>query len=563
MTSKSNIKGNGQVFTPSEIVKLMLDEVGYTSENVLGKTIMEPSFGNGAFIIEIVSRIIKESEIRGKTAEETKQIIEQSVYGIEQDEGLYNEAIERLNNLLTEHSITPPKWSNLLLGDTMLLYNNFIDKFDYCVGNPPYVRIHNIEQLYRNTLRNFTFASGTTDLYIIFYELGIRMIKRGSGKLAYITPNSFLKNASQRRFRNYLINQGLLTAIYDFKTSKIFDADTYTCICILDNNLKFGINDVIEYREYDMYTAVVQDKLSYEYFRNYLQDIPWALSSASNIEFLQRNAERPIKVKDIAIVQNGIATNKDSIFIGRAWLDKECVQPYFGKHTDKGRIVYFNGYGVESTLLHRCIKGSKYDGTASNLYILYPYHNDEAALSVINDNGVSIEASYIAYTEDELNEIFPNAYKYLLAHKAELMERDIAENTDWFIFGRSQGLVNSGYKKLVFKHIVNKASPLNIYMVDEDVIVYAGVYITLDTANFITNELYFKHFNSYQYDKELQNVQSVLSDDDFKKYCLLVGKDMQGGYVYLSSEPIKNYGTGLEQYPEYLVSNGVSVVDLL
>ena len=75
------------------------------------------------------------------------------------------------------------------------------------------------------------------------------MLKKESGRLAYITPNSFLRNTSQKKFRNYLVNEGLLDAIYDFKDSKIFDADTYTCICVIDKNAERITKDVVEYRE--------------------------------------------------------------------------------------------------------------------------------------------------------------------------------------------------------------------------------------------------------------------------------------------------------------------------
>jgi adenine-specific DNA-methyltransferase len=55
---------NHQIFTPTHIVDLMLDTVGYTEDNILKKTIMEPSFGDGAFLCKIVERIIDFSRIR-------------------------------------------------------------------------------------------------------------------------------------------------------------------------------------------------------------------------------------------------------------------------------------------------------------------------------------------------------------------------------------------------------------------------------------------------------------------------------------------------------------------
>ena len=543
-------KTEGQVFTPTDIVTMILDSVRYTGKSALTKTIMEPSFGKGAFLIEIVSRIIHEGRAEGKSANEIKEIIEKCVYGIEKDEDLYREAIQKLNELLMAYDISLPSWSNLINGDTLLVYDNYIGKMDICIGNPPYVRIHNIEKQYRDVVKNFTFADGTTDLYIIFYEIGIQMLKEESGRLAYITPNSFLRNTSQKKFRNYLVNEGLLDAIYDFKDSKIFDADTYTCICVIDKNAERITKDVVEYREYNMYKMTLNNTIKYEYFRNQLQDSAWNLSSEEDILYLQQNAKRHIKIKSIATVQNGIATNRDSVYVGKAWLDKDCTEPYMGKHTDKKKIVYFNGHNVETTILHRCVKASKYDGEISNTYILYPYQSKSKNKLLKKSDGSEVATSYVAYTESEMQSKFPNAYAYLQEHWEYLETRDMDANADWFVFGRSQGLANSGYKKLVFKHVICKSSDtIEVHVVDDDIIVYSGIYITIDASAFIDTNGSKSTFNDLLYDKELEEVRGILASSDFHKYCVLVGKDMQGGYVSVSSVFVKNYGTMLTHFP--------------
>ena len=543
-------KTEGQVFTPTDIVTMILDSVRYTGKSVLTKTIIEPSFGKGAFLIEIVSRIIYEGRAEGKSENEIKEIIEKCVSGIEKDEDLYREAIQKLNELLMTYDIPLPSWSNLINGDTLLVYDNYIGKMDICIGNPPYVRIHNIERQYRDVVKNFTFADGTTDLYIIFYEIGIQMLKEESGRLAYITPNSFLRNTSQKKFRNYLVNEGLLDAIYDFKDSKIFDADTYTCICVIDKNAERITKDVVEYREYNMYKMTLNNTIKYEYFRNQLQDSAWNLSSEEDILYLQQNAKRHIKIKSIATVQNGIATNRDSVYVGKAWLDKDCTEPYMGKHTDKKKIVYFNGHNVETTILHRCVKASKYDGEISNTYILYPYQSKSKNKLLKKSDGSEVATSYVAYTESEMQSKFPNAYAYLQEHWEYLETRDMDANADWFVFGRSQGLANSGYKKLVFKHFICKSSDtIEVHVVDDDIIVYSGIYITIDASAFIDTNGSKSTFNDLLYDKELEEVRGILASSDFHKYCVLVGKDMQGGYVSVSSVFVKNYGTMLTHFP--------------
>lgn len=504
-------KEQGQVFTPIEIVNIILDSVNYTGKDILNKKIIEPSFGKGVFLIEIISRLIKEARKLNKNNNEIKDIIENCVYGIEKDEKLYSSTIVELNKLLSENNIPSCSWKNLINGDALLEYSKFSKQMDFCVGNPPYVRIHNIEEEYRNLLNNFSFSKGNTDLYIIFYEIGLYLLKE-TGKLAYITPNSFLRNTSQKEFRNFLISRKILSALYDFKDSNIFNADTYTCICIIDKKQ----SDKIEYREYDMYNITSQLYLDWLYFQNLPRGATWNLGSREDIDFLEENRDKLTKLKDIANVQNCVSTNANSLYTGKAWLDKENKIPYKGKHTDSKIIVWFNGYQVESTILHRCVKASNYDGIESNNYIIFPYYPQKI------DNGA--EKDYVAYSEKQLKEEFPMTYEYLVAHKEELEKRNMEKNINWYEFARSQGLSTSGQKKIAVKHIISKDNPtVKLFPLDEDVIVYTGLYIT--EKNYPLKEVY-----------------NLLNTPEFSKYCYLLGKNINGGYVYFSSVALKKYG---------------------
>ena len=53
---------HGDVFTSPEVVSYMLDIVGYTADKDLSKTsILEPSCGEGEFVIEIFRRLLESS----------------------------------------------------------------------------------------------------------------------------------------------------------------------------------------------------------------------------------------------------------------------------------------------------------------------------------------------------------------------------------------------------------------------------------------------------------------------------------------------------------------------
>lgn len=491
-------KDQGQYMTPKKIVEMILDEINYTNENVLKKTIIEPSFGDGNFLIQIIERIIEQGEKNQLSSNQLSTIIKQHVFGIEKDEILYQKTINRLNEYLNKYKISINWNKNLFCGDTLLLYHQFENKFDYVVGNPPFVRIHNINNEYRKLFDKFQFTDGMIDLYILFYEIGIKMLN-DTGTLGFISPNSFLKNTSQQTFRDYLIKKHYISKLYDFKTSKLFtDASTYTCICILDKVMKQSI----DYKEYDMYEKIEEEIIDYELLMNK----SWNFCKKEDMKFLEKIEGSTKKIKDIATVQNGITTNKDDVFIHKIFSDKELTIPFNNKSQD---IVYFQDKDkeiieIESEILKQCVKISKYNGIIDNTYIIFPYDN-------------------IAITEDKLMKEFPKTYKYLKKHYNELIKRDIEKTNEWYLFGRSQGLKNCNKKKIIFKHIINKKDPQIItYLLNENTVCYSGIYTTTD--------------------ENIEELKKIFESKDFSRYCSLVGKDMNGGYISVSSKMIKDYG---------------------
>lgn len=170
------------------------------------------------------------------------------------------------------------------------------------------------------------------------------------------------------------------------------------------------------------------------------------------------------------------------------------------------QVVIKNIRTIESTILHRCVKASKYNGVMDNTYVIFPYEKNRP------------------FTEEKLKQSFPNAYDYFISFKAELSTRDMDENLAWFLFGRSQGLQNSCYKKIVFKHVINKAAPvIEPHILDEDVIVYSGMYTTTKQ-------------------EQLEEISDIFASANFAKYCSIIGKDMSGGYVSISTKMVKQFG---------------------
>lgn len=131
-------------------------------------------------------------------------------------------------------------------GDTLQI-DKFNNKMDFVIGNPPYVRVHNLNDNF-NSVKNYLFGNGgMTDLYIIFYEIGIKMLNQ-TGILSYITPSSFFTSVAGTNMRNYLLDNNLIESICDLKHFQAFNATTYTTIVCLNKSLKV---DNVNYYEFD------------------------------------------------------------------------------------------------------------------------------------------------------------------------------------------------------------------------------------------------------------------------------------------------------------------------
>lgn len=480
-------KSLGQVFTPQPIVEAMLDSIGYRGDVALESKLMEPSFGEGIFLLEAVRRIADAAKQRGMSTDETRKAIGGNIHGIELDPTLYQRALESLNNLAAEYGIEDVEW-NLHQGDAFTHTVEYAGIMDFVVGNPPYVRIHNIPKEQREAVKQFTFAVGTTDLYVVFFELGLSMLK-DTGKLVYITPNAFMKNESQASFRRHLLEENLLHGLVDYRSSKIFGkTGTYAVITQLakdrrDEGFEYSVEGVANS------TRTIDPK-------TLMDGRAWNFDDASGV--LDKQALLPNSVSELASLQYGVMTMRNNLYIDNAPLDQ-------GDGT-----VLFNGSLVEEGILRPVVKASKYKGGDTKERIIFPY--------------VSNGGRYIPMSEEHLSAEFPLTYAYFESIRDELALRDIDKNaSSWFQYGRSQGLPTTDRKKLLFGHILHPDQPLKTYVVPAGVMVYSG---------FVTMA---------ENDDDLTTLASLYESTEFMEYLKVVGKDMSGGFLAVTPKITKSF----------------------
>ena len=295
-------KRNDQIFTPIDIVNKMLDMIGFTGDNIRTKTMFEPSFGAGVFLDAILIRIIEYARENSLSNEDVVRMLDH-IYGYEIDEALFKETKQGLIKLTKLYGIDY-EWPNLICGDTTKIHCN--KQFDFCIGNPPYIRVHDLSDLERRyTEEHYEFGQGNTDLYITLFELGLKSIK-DDGKLCFITPNSFFKNSSQKEFRKHLLENKLLDTIIDYGDVLVFDdISTYTAITLLNkNNNRTGdeSSHKIEYTK-------MKNRYADDYTRNVsyeeLNATSFVFVSSDDKAFLKKSKSSKEKLSDLCDIQYG------------------------------------------------------------------------------------------------------------------------------------------------------------------------------------------------------------------------------------------------------------------
>ena len=430
MTRKNVIKKeSGRVYTPDYIVKNILNLSGYFGDNILKKHVIDNSCGDGAFLCEIVRRYCEIALLQGYGAEELKWDLENFIHGIEIERTELEKCLENLNQIAEEFKIFNINW-NIMRGDALFI-KKFDGKMDFVLGNPPYIRVHNFGDNF-DKIKKYAFAQGgMTDIFIVFFELGINMLNE-NGVLGYITPSSYFHSVAGAYMRNYLTEKNLLKIIIDLKHYQAFDATTYTAITILKKikKLKKSERDCnIKYYGFDEAnkTPYLIENLTPE---NYQINGKYYFAKKEKLnilrEILSNTGECDITVK------NGYATLCDSVFI--------------------------HDFAFESKYIIPVVKSSK--GVRQKIF--FPY----------DANGKLIPEEILRQDE--------KIYQYLVHNKSRLLKRanEKDANQYWYAFGRSQAIHDTFQDKLAINSLIRSQSDLKFIEAPAGTGVYGGLYIT-------------------------------------------------------------------------------------
>ncbi|MGQ0650250.1 MAG: HsdM family class I SAM-dependent methyltransferase [Gemmatimonadaceae bacterium] len=158
----------GFVPTPSGAVDLMVRKLFRGKAPSEGSSVLDPGCGNGEFI----EGVIRFCRGHGWTIPR--------IVGVELDPGRAAVARQRFRDI----EVVEIRHADFLVDSD--------ERFDFIIGNPPYVSILSLSQEERAAYRAaYRTATGRFDLYLLFFEQALRVLAP-AGRLVFITPEKFL-----------------------------------------------------------------------------------------------------------------------------------------------------------------------------------------------------------------------------------------------------------------------------------------------------------------------------------------------------------------------------------
>ena len=435
---KEERKRLGEFYTPDEVIDYILDGVEYLpSKAIENKDLIDPACGSGGFLVRSARRLIarqivkfgkatpKEAldnkrwqevyeKLTPKECEEIVNSIALHIHGFDinpfavnisemnllfQVVDLYFKAVKgnktfsipRFKIYSTDSLEVPAEQSNLAEfhnGEGRTIARDLANieelkkkKYDFVVGNPPYVRqeeVPNKGQLEKDFSEVY---GGRADLYVYFIELGIRFLNNG-GKLGYITSNKFMKTEYGAKTREFILKNTKIEHIIDFGDSKLFkDATNYPCIFILDldksnTELIAAVNvtdkAVIKENELGEILNLIKKQREriegvdfIELDQSKMSDKKWQITSTEKLKLIEK-----IKVNGISLYPNysknvimGMRTGLNDAFIVSSpdeFEDNLAKPVVFGKEIEPFNVrsvkycIYPNGY--DERLIPRAIR---------------------------------------------------------------------------------------------------------------------------------------------------------------------------------------------------------------
>lgn len=462
-------KKSGSERTPDEIIKYMLDIIGYDEKTALHKSIVDPACGTGTFIKQIIDRFMDGlNKNENINIIKTKFLVHKLIRAYDtKPSNVFVTKIVMISAMVKKKLINEMK-DVLELEEKLPVYcQDFLrveENADYIIGNPPYIRLQNMSVEYRNFLKNsFSCATGRFDIFTCFMEKSDRLLNK-NGRMCLITSNKYLTANYGVGIRSYLSSTGHVRKLVDLYDTKFFGAAVLPAIIMCENSKLqsddvdyIGIkateqkaqcscmdaNELFDYIENKMKYGKRcicygnEDKRTFEVTRSKVRILlggkAWNFSASDENTIKNKMDELKLcSLKDVFEVCVGIKTTADTVFV------KPMTEHFIKEHKFEDFVVYplIQSFNVNKWNI-------SWGKSTKDRYILYPHRE--------------IDGNMVAIPLEEI----PQAGAYLKGCSEVLKGRSYlaeSKNRMWYECWVPQKLSKFKQTKIVTRDIVSRNS---------------------------------------------------------------------------------------------------------
>lgn len=575
------------VSTPRSIIEKIVERTlapaleSLTSEEILGKRLIDPAVGSGGFLISafdyladlLVRKYLQEgrSEFIYETAngyqltfQEKSNILTASLYGVDRDYlaievARFSLLVKLLENetagSLPEHeSILPALSDNIVFGDSLIderiveedpesvtigipvaWGDDLPAKYDFVIGNPPYLKTEDMLNLepveHRFYVRHYKTAYKQFDKYYLFLERIIRDLLTDDGRVGMIISRKFSHIESGKKLREFISESGLAINIFDFGNAQLFGGrSTYTCLLFLSP----VENEEENFIPYELVTSPrewIKKQTNHTPAMRLPRalisgEAPWILpNTPEELRLLEALLTNTVPLGQIMDVFNGIQTSRNDVYVIKEW--KEVNENLISFVKDKTE------WRVEKGILKNFFEGSRnISGELKSFYrlpssvkIIFPY-------DILEEDGF---LSATTIPPDRFREDYPGAWAWLSHNKESLSKRDIRPADypaeEWYRYGRDQALTSFENRP---KIVVGVNSKGDKYVYDEtDTLIASGGTAGECAVSYFTNP-------ERQFGYDLYFILAVLNHKAIEYFCRKRGSPFRGGWYARGTAVLKD-----------------------
>ncbi len=214
------------------------------------------------------------------------------------------------------------------------------DKYDYIIGNPPYLKISK-DALEAKVMPDV--CHGAPNLYFLFWAMGIYNLKPNQ-ELVYIIPRSWTSGAYFKKFRSYMFSQCVITDMHLFESrNKVFNGESVLQETIIvkvkkttnkPQYISITTSSTSDFRDLKQFWAPYDIVISKNQFVYLVADI-------GDAEVLERVNKLPNTLPDIKMkMQTGIIVDFRTKEVLRDKMEEGAFPLLYSQHIMDGRVTW-------------------------------------------------------------------------------------------------------------------------------------------------------------------------------------------------------------------------------